>query len=96
MFCSVNSKSLIHQRHEVSPIRENSIVIKRTSSVLSNTETRKALDTFEKFSGNVKGARLQETQFIKQEVDEFEFPEGVIRNAIAKLRFDEYDVHKLV
>ena len=96
VFCVVSSMSLVHQRHEVSPIRKNSIVITRTSSVLSNPETRKALDTFIKFSGNVRGATLRATQFIEQEVDGFEVPEDVIRNEMTNPRFDKDEVHEFV
>ena len=85
VFCAVRSMGLIHQRHEVSPIRENSIVITGTFSLLSNPETRKALDTFIKISGNIKDATFRATQFIEQEVDGFEVPEDVVRNAIPKL-----------
>ena len=64
--------------------------------LLSNPETRNALDTFTKFSGNVQVAKLRANQLIEQEVDEFEVPEDVIRNAVAKPRFDEVHVQKFV
>ena len=96
VFYVFSSMILVHQRHGVSSIRENSIAITRTSSVLSNPETRKALDTLTKFFGNVKDATLRANQLIEQEVDGFEIPHDVIPNLIAKLRFDEDDLQKFV
>ena len=54
VLCAVSSISSVCLLQEVSLISEDLIAINRNSSVLPNTETRKALDTFTKFCGNVK------------------------------------------
>ena len=39
---------------------------------------------------------MRGTQFIEQDVDGVQVPEDVVRNAMAKLRFDNDDAHKFV
>lgn len=67
VICTFSSKILSYQRHEQSLIRENSIIITKTSSVSAYPEIRMHLDTFLKFFGNAEATTLGATRLLEEE-----------------------------
>ena len=96
VLCSVTSTNMQHSGHEVSPGYKKSVVVLRSSTVMENPKARKAIDAFVKFDGNQKGATLRLTRCLSESVDGIVVPEDVVRNTLAKHRFNVDDADSFV
>ena len=80
-----------HTGHEVSTGDKKSVVLSRSSTFMENPKARKAINTFLNFGGNQKGATLRLTRYLSERVDGIVVPEFVVRNKLAKHRFNVDD-----